>query len=319
MTVISTCTRRSVLSSHNPRKAPCTSEQIRTAYTKEYYLTDCGGYETYGLYQGKQLDLRLDWMARLASFYQAPGAWRVLDLGCGRGEMARHFAGLGHQVDAIDYAPDAIALAEGCFAGEPALREQVRLLCASVTDPAVYQGPYDLALASDLIEHLAPAELEQLYHQVASHLRPGGAFIIHTYPNLWYYRYGYPKRRRRAAIQGEHLPVEPRSAFELQMHINEQSPRIMRRQLARYFPYVVLWAGDHVHPARALLERFRKSDWHEAPSLFAIAAHQPVAPEHIVQALQTPITPIKSDETTAPVYNSSTRWQKIRRIFAKLA
>nr|WP_280818771.1 class I SAM-dependent methyltransferase [Thiorhodococcus minor] len=271
------------------RAGQVTSEAIRDAYSAHYYLEDCGGYETYRAHGGKILDPRLDCMARLAGLLDDKASLRVLDLGCGRGELARYFAALGHAVDAIDYSPEALRLAGACFAGEPELRRRAVLQCASVTDPGVYRGPYDLVLASDLIEHLAPEELDQLYRLIHQHLAADGVFIAHTFPNLWYYRYAYPRQRRLAAQEGRPpLPAEPRSPYELQMHINEQSPTQMRRQLGAVFPHVLLWAGDHEEPTGSLARRFGKSDWREARSLFAIASHRPVDPAGVIQALQRP-------------------------------
>ncbi|EGV27858.1 Methyltransferase type 11 [Thiorhodococcus drewsii AZ1] len=276
-----------------------TSASVRHAYTAHYYLEDCGGYETYREHGGKQLDLRLDCMARLAAYRDGQPPLRLLDLGCGRGELARYFAAFGHHVDAIDYSADALRLAEDCFAGEPELRRRVRLECASVTDPQAYRGLYDIVLASDLIEHLAPSELEQLYTLIRRHLAPDGVFILHTFPNLWYYRYDYPWRRRQAALDGEDLPVEPRTPYELQMHINEQSPRVLRRQLRSAFEDVLLWAGDHLEPAGSLARPLGKDGWRSARSLFAIAGRRSIDADRVVEVLKVP-APIAEFGAAAP-------------------
>ena len=299
-----------------PSSAAPDSLAIREAYTRDYFLSDCGGYETYRQSGGKALDLRLECMARLAAYHPAFALWqhtpplerqpplrplRILDLGCGRGEIVRYFAAAGHQVVGIDYAEEAIRLAEDCFADEPAVRAGVTLLCASVTDPHSYQGQYDLVLASDVIEHLAPAELTTVYALVRQHLQPDGVFLIHTFPNHWYYRYGYPWRRRRAARRGEVLPEQPRSVYELHMHINEQTPNRMRRQLAAQFAFVQLWAGDHHNPVGSLRGQFSHHDWRDAPSLFAVAAQQPINCARLIQSLTT-----QSDQAVDTALDPST-------------
>ncbi|UXX95498.1 class I SAM-dependent methyltransferase [Streptomyces sp. AD2-2] len=51
--------------------------------------------------------------ALLAEHAPVPGGGgRALDVGCGVGELARHLAELGYEVDAVDFAPAALARAE---------------------------------------------------------------------------------------------------------------------------------------------------------------------------------------------------------------
>ncbi len=262
-----------------------TSAAVRQAYTADYYLNDCGGYETYRATAGKALDQRLTVMAQLLRYHPRSAPLRLLDLGCGRGELSRHAASLGHWVEAIDYSPEALALAEGCFAGEPELRARVTFIHGSVTDSQHWHGHYDLIVAADLIEHLAPSELEVLYALARAHLAPDGVLVVHTFPNLWHYRYGYACRRR----QDPSLAIDPRSEYERAMHINEQSPRVLRHQLNAAFPEVCLWAGDLTAALGTLGQPVRLSAWRDAPSLFALAARQPIVIERLRSVLTTPL------------------------------
>jgi 2-polyprenyl-3-methyl-5-hydroxy-6-metoxy-1,4-benzoquinol methylase len=238
---------------------------LRDTYTTIYYTRDCGGYDAFARNGGKRLDdLRLQSVASIARLKQTG---RVLDLGCGRGELAYYFARQGYTVTAIDYSEHAIALTESCFAGEEELRRRVQLRCASVceVDLADAAYSYDLAIASDLIEHLSPAELELLYRRLSHWLKPDGLFIVHTFPNLWYYRYHYAARRRRADKLGAWLPLEPRSRYERLMHINEQSPRVLQRQLAQAFRHVHLWFADVTQPGGSLLRPYTIRELAAAP------------------------------------------------------
>jgi 2-polyprenyl-3-methyl-5-hydroxy-6-metoxy-1,4-benzoquinol methylase len=260
------------------------SLDLRDRYTQEYYLEDCGGFEAFKRSGGKALaEGRLQAMAMLAGL-SAGG--RALDLGCGRGELTYYLARQGFEVTAIDYSPEALRLAEHCFAGEPKLRDRVRFRCDSVcTSPL--EGQYDLVIAADVIEHLSASELDRLYARVSERLRPQGLFVVHTFPNFWYYRYGHPRRRRQAAALGERLPEEPRTAYERLMHINEQSPRVLRRQLEAHFPHVLLWLADPADPGGSLLKQFRKEDVWRARDLFAIAGHEPIDPQAIRACFET--------------------------------
>jgi 2-polyprenyl-3-methyl-5-hydroxy-6-metoxy-1,4-benzoquinol methylase len=245
------------------------SEDLRHTYSGDYYLNDCGGYNEYKRTGGKELqDLRLVAVAALATL--RPHG-RVLDLGCGRGELAYHFAREGRQVTAIDYSPEAVRLTEQTFQGDPDLRSRAEVLQANIVEwrPS---GKYDVATASDVVEHLTPAELDVVYASVANHLTPDGIFIVHTYPNLWCLKYEYARKRRIAASVGAYLPGEPRSRYELLMHINEQSPRVLKRQLSRHFPHVLLWFGEPGNEGGSLLRDFRHREMASAPDLWAIAS-----------------------------------------------
>jgi cyclopropane fatty-acyl-phospholipid synthase-like methyltransferase len=249
------------------------SAALREAYTSAYYLQDCGGFTEYKQTQGRLLqDGRLEVVAAVAG---ANNPRRVLDLGCGRGELAYHFANQAAQVLAADYSSDAIRLCEDTFAGELELRERVQLVCADVCRMPL-AGVYDAAVASDLIEHLAPSELEQLYAQVSLHLSQQGRFVIHTFPNLWYYQYHYARRRRLARMVGTYLPPEPRTRYESLMHINEQSPRVLKRSLQRHFRHVFLWFGEPGNPARSLVETMSHWDLAATRDLYAVASHSPI-------------------------------------------
>lgn len=260
--------------------AAASSEEIRETYTSAYYLQDCGGFQEYQQHAGKRLeDERLQVVAAVAG---ATHPRRVLDLGCGRGELAHFFAEQGAQVTAADYSEAAIRLCENTFEGEPELRQRVHLLCSDVCRMPL-SGIYDAVTATDLIEHLAQAELEGLYARVSQHLAENGLFVIHTYPNLWYFKYHYARRRRLADLLGAYLPPEPRTRYEMLMHINEQSPRVLKHSLQRHFRNVFLWFGEPERPVRSLLEKMSHWDLAAARDLYAVAAHSSIDVEELKQ------------------------------------
>ncbi|BAY96341.1 hypothetical protein NIES37_02730 [Tolypothrix tenuis PCC 7101] len=259
------------------------STDIRNTYTKEYYTEDCGGFDAYKIYQGKKLeDSRLRAVATIASLKKSG---KVLDIACGRGELTYHFAKQGFQVTAIDYAQSAIDLAQKCFIDEENLKNNVDFLCENICDLS-FPKAYDLAVASDVIEHLSVAEVELLYSKISQAINPDGLFVIHTFPNLWYYQYEYKRKRRIAASVGAYLPVQPRTRYEMLMHINEQSPRVLKKQLARHFEYVLVWFGEPTHPGGSLVNKYSIQELRSATSLFAIAAHQPINQSELKQRLQ---------------------------------
>ena len=78
-------------------------------YTKDYYLNDCSGYKEFKQSFGKTLELRF---LEMIKYFDIKANTRVLDIGCGRGEMVFYAAGKGAEAVGIDYSKDAIALAK---------------------------------------------------------------------------------------------------------------------------------------------------------------------------------------------------------------
>ena len=232
---------------------PRSSLEIRQTYTNEYLMQDCGGFEAYKINKGKVLqDPRL--MA-VASISSCKNSGSLLDLGCGRGELSYHFANQGFSVTSIDYSQNAIELAQKCFDGDEHLKENVEFICNDICSVEL-SGKYDLAIASDVIEHLSFAEVDTLYKKVSEYLNNDGLFVLHTFPNYWYYKYHYSRQRKIAASVGAYLSPEPRSRYELLMHINEQSPRVLKKQLSEHFEHICLWFGDPSKSGREFSQTF---------------------------------------------------------------
>jgi SAM-dependent methyltransferase len=93
-----------------------------------------------------------------------PAPARVLEVGCGRGELAVRLQALGHAVIALDLAPDAIGHARA--AG----------LDAVEADFLAYDAdPFDVVLFSRSLHHIHP--LEGAVARAARLTRPGGLVV----------------------------------------------------------------------------------------------------------------------------------------------
>jgi predicted O-methyltransferase YrrM len=260
------------------------SEPLRDCYSAQYFLRDCGGWDTFRMHGGRCiLDPRLGSMVDLA-FLKSPK--RLLDLGCGRGETVYAAASRGVEVTAVDYSPRAMEIAKGVFAANEACARRVEWICDSVASAAL-SGTYDAVVASDIIEHLTPVEVTGVYAKVAAHLAAGGRFIVHTSPNRWHYQYDYERRRRIAASVGAYLPREPRTRYEKLMHINEQSPNVLRRELRRHFKHVALWFGSADDAAGSLARPFTRREMAAARDLYAVASQEPVATGEMAELLRS--------------------------------
>lgn len=251
------------------------SREIRDLYTESYFTGDCGGFEFVGNTEPLRIDdARLRGMAATAELL---GGTCALDIGCGRGEITGYLLARGWTVDAIDYSEAAIALTRAHVARCALDESRLRLTQTDANAYPYEDGRYDVAIASDVVEHLSPSEADELFGNVARSLCRSGRLIVHTFPNHWYYRFGWPRRRAAASLLGELLPADPRSAYERAMHINEQSPKALWRSLASRFAHVSVWLGSPVQPFAVSVERATREQLRSFPDLFAIAGHTPIA------------------------------------------
>jgi len=204
-------------------------------YTEEYFLHACEGYEEFAETQGERLSRRLS--AALALAVVTPGM-KVLDVGCGRGEILRHCARLGADAYGIDYAPVAIDLASKAVAGERTAPGKTGVAQADAKHLPFPDDYFDRVLIFDVVEHLYPWELDNCLTDIRRVLRPGGALIVHTAPNIWYDHYAYPVVRFVRTLMGEgaKYPRDPRAfnvAANVEVHVNEQSQWSLWRTLRR--------------------------------------------------------------------------------------
>lgn len=195
------------------------SEPVAAAvYTADYFRRACGGAEFYGLYGPRVPKPQLAYALRLAAL--APGQ-RVLDVGCGRGELL-HLAGrAGAVAVGTDYAPAALALARDNGGGRVARADAKALPFQDAT--------FDRVFLLGVVDHLHRWELEAAFAELARVLRPGGFLVLHNCANRLHYKaLTFAARRRAAALlAGLGLPVgapsPPRSEEDAAMHVNEHS------------------------------------------------------------------------------------------------
>ena len=201
-------------------------------YDEVYFLASCEGYTEFIASEGAHLSRRLRQAFGVAEV--APGM-RVLDVGCGRGEILRRCAGLGARAYGVDYAPVAARMALKLAAVEE--QEALGVYQADAKGLPFPAAFFDRVLMFDLVEHLHPWELDRALAEARRVLRSDGRLIIHTAPNVWYDRYAYPLVRlvRTLMGQGARYPKDPRAIVpaNLDVHVNEQSAASLRRVLRR--------------------------------------------------------------------------------------
>lgn len=146
---------------------------------------------------------------------------RVLDVGCGRGEVVFECARRGMSAVGVDYSDSILQIAEDARARMPEeVQNGTQFVLGDVKEiSAEKQGQFDRIFMLDLVEHLHDWELMQLFSACTQLLKPDGWIVIHTLPNRWIYEFTYPAVRLFAPW----LKKNPRTEREKLIHINEFS------------------------------------------------------------------------------------------------
>ena len=272
-------------------------------YDADYFLTECEGYQEFAASGGHVLSGRL---ATALSHADVQPGMRVLDVGCGRGESLIWLMEREVEVWGLDYATDALRLAKTAVGAAPvgagwstypvgagwstypvgagwstydqsartghSTQGSFGLFAANARRLPFLSSSFDRVLMLDIIEHLLPWELQQALQEAHRVLKEDGKLVVHTAPNLWYYRFGYPLFRAFQRLRGVQLPPNPRQRFRSHqhVHVNEQSPRSLAQALrnAGFRPriwltdtqrrwaqqgrlsYVLGWLATHCYPLK---------------------------------------------------------------------
>lgn len=116
-----------------------------------------------------------DILAPLAALTDQEHARRVIDIGCGRGELVAHLKALGLDAYGVDIDADAISLGKQKNPG-------LELLCEDIFAhlQALADGSLQAAIAVQVIEHFSLSEVTRLFRLIYQKLAPNGIIIAET-------------------------------------------------------------------------------------------------------------------------------------------
>ena len=199
-------------------------------YDESYFLDCCGGHDEWqqsgGAAGAPVYAVSLD-RAQLR-----PGEV-VVDIGTGRGELLADAVAKGaSRAIGIEYAQAAVNLARKTL-DVRGVTDRAEVLLADARRIPLEDATADLVTMLDVVEHLAPAELDASLREAHRILQPGGRILIHTFPSRTVYDVTYRLQRALHPTRRRTWPRDPRNEFEHRMHVNEQTVTALRRSLRR--------------------------------------------------------------------------------------
>jgi len=212
-------------------------------YDKKYFLSAVEGYQNFDNFL-RDMNPKYKKGLKMA---QLKNSDSVLDFGCGRGEMI-FFANFlyGCEGVGIDYAKDAINI---CNEIKEKInlqnKQSVQFLQVDSDQLPFEDKSFDVIFFMDVWEHIYPEQIDQILKEFQRILKDDGRIIIHTSPNKRFFNVGFPKYtyyfnyifnkifyrpffKKNIARSN----INPRSEYEKMMHINEQTVRDVRLNLA---------------------------------------------------------------------------------------
>ncbi len=209
---------------------------------------------------------RREWVTAALDAQIAPGARRVLEVGVGAGLFTRHLSSQGCQILAVDINPTFLA----GVAALPGVITHQGDLCELDAEG------FDLALCSEVLEHLPPNRSQIALQKLCQALRPGGVLVLTT-----------PQAYSTAELFGRLLSLRPMLALAKHIygttadlgHTNRLTRSALQAQLraagfaieaearrALYIPVLAEVGGRPAQAAAAALERVIR----DAPILSAL-------------------------------------------------
>jgi 2-polyprenyl-3-methyl-5-hydroxy-6-metoxy-1,4-benzoquinol methylase len=264
-----------------PKERGQTYLPLSSEYDKEYFEQDCGGYASFKRTQGRRLE-----DSRLIAPYllvKSKRGLRILDIGCGRGELCYALAQKGADVTGIDYSEEAIEIARKTFTRDN-IQGSLSFICG---DAATFplEGTFDVIIATDFLEHVETSVLKRILKKCGEKLSLDGRLILHTAPNLQYYSHYYPEVRQKAKEAGCYLPSNPRSYYEDLMHINEQTPDSIEALLSGVFNNFVIWVVPEGDMIGSLGSEYTEQMINASKGIFAVASHDSLSKDEMLSLL----------------------------------
>ncbi len=200
-------------------------------FDKDYYYNICLGFDKFKISGGKLLDSKLE--ERISQIHLTK-TMDVLEIGCGRGDIALHIAKRVNSVHAIDYSVAGIRIAQNIRKGYPkTIQNKTYFHVMKATQIKFNDNQFDLVILIDVIDHLNIKEQEKTLGEISRVLKKDGILFVRTCTNriLLSYIYKYYIHpinifltwldKKIKNVNYDALPQDPRTKEQKTQHINE--------------------------------------------------------------------------------------------------
>jgi cyclopropane fatty-acyl-phospholipid synthase-like methyltransferase len=203
------------------------SKDVRHLYTQSYFMENATGHDEFKSFEGKFEQL-IDKFQMVISYLDLNKSSKLLDIGCGRGELVIYHALNGGEATGVDFSDEAIKLAKS-------KADELKAGCQfqiSSFEKIEEEVKYDRIVSIDFIEHIAVVEGKAFFKKCYDLLNPGGRLLVYTFPNTIRRRFGYKLIRALSIIKGKPMPKkEPDTISDhyKQYHLNEKNYFSLRK------------------------------------------------------------------------------------------
>ncbi len=185
-------------------------------YNDEYYMSKNHGYEEF--LRGYKLLPQFEKFI----FDNIKKTDKVLDIGCGRGEVIVRCAKKGIICFGVDYSKSAISICKEVLKNQKIRSDRAKVMNAKKLEFKDKQ--FDIVIMMDVVEHLHDWELAKALSEARRVLKPRGKILIHTSPN----------KNNMSVLRTIARVFNIKFASE-EFHVNEQTPASLANVLKYNF------------------------------------------------------------------------------------
>ena len=113
---------------------------------------------------------------------------KLLDIGCGDGNLVYKAARKHVRCVGIDYSIDAIRLAQDNLKIREESHYDIKFLVMDASSLSFSKGSFDRVVSIDLIEHVEKKQIPKVFSEIERVLNKGGVAVIRTAPNEFFER-----------------------------------------------------------------------------------------------------------------------------------